>query len=146
MARKTCDFVATEGRDKGKNFRITEMSAAQAEAWAARAILALLGNNAELPDGSDSSFATIAEIGLKALSGLQWPVLEPLLAEMMDCVQVVPDRTKQYLTRPLIEEDVEEVATRLQLRAEVWKLHTDFLGLGDRLQSLVAARQNVSDT
>jgi len=35
-------------------------------------------------------------------------------------------QVKLAVTRPLIETDIEEVATRLLLRRAVWDLHTDF--------------------
>ena len=69
----------------------------------------------------------MAEVGIKALAGLKWEVAEPLLQEMWDCVQIMPDPTKPHVVRKLIEEDIEEIATRVKLRAEVWKLHTGFL-------------------
>ena len=129
MARNTLNYTVTdEGRDKGKTFVLTEMPASRAEAWAMRAILALLANNVELPDGFERlGMAGMAEVGIKALSGLKWDVAEPLLSEMWDCVQIMPDPSKPHVVRPLIEEDIEEVATRLKLRGEVWKLHTGFL-------------------
>jgi flagellar motor component MotA len=69
----------------------------------------------------------MAEMGIKALVGLKWEVAEPLLAEMWSCVQIMPDPTKPHVIRNLIEEDIEEITTRIKLRAEVWKLHTGFL-------------------
>jgi hypothetical protein len=129
MARNTLNYTVTdEGRDKGKTFVLTEMPASRAEAWAMRAILALLANNVELPDGFERlGMAGMAEVGIKALSGLKWDVAEPLLSEMWDCVQIMPDPSKPHVVRPLIEEDVEEITTRVKIRAEVWKLHTGFL-------------------
>jgi hypothetical protein len=129
MARKIANYTVTdEGRDKGKLFLITEMSAARAESWAMRVLLALIGGNVELPDGFEElGMSGLAEVGMRALSGLKWDVAEPLLAEMMDCLQVIPDPKKTHVVRGLIEDDIEEVATRLKLRMEVFKLHTDFL-------------------
>jgi hypothetical protein len=129
MARNTLNYTVTdEGRDKGKTFVLTEMPASRAEAWAMRAILALLANNVELPDGFERlGMAGMAEVGIKALSGLKWDVAEPLLSEMWDCVQIMPDPSKPQIVRNLIEEDIEEISTRVKLRAEVWKLHTGFL-------------------
>ena len=129
MARNTLNYTVTdEGRDKGKTFVLTEMPASKAEAWAMRALLALLANNVELPDGFERlGMAGMAEVGIKALSGLKWDVAEPLLSEMWDCVQIMPDPSKTHLVRNLIEEDIEEITTRVKLRAEVWKLHTGFL-------------------
>jgi hypothetical protein len=127
--RKVAQYTVTdEGRDKGKVFSITEMSASRAEAWATRVLLALMGSNADLPENFDElGMAGLAELGLKSIGGLKWEVAEPLLAEMMECVQIIPNPAKPNVIRPLIEDDIEEVLTRFKLRIEVWKLHVDFL-------------------
>lgn len=129
MARKTTNYTVTdENRDQGKVFVLTELPAARAESWAMRAILALMEGGVELPVGFERmGMAGIAELGIRALSHLRWEVAEPLLAEMWDCVQIMPDPAKPHVVRPLIESDIEEVMTRIKIRAEVWKLHTDFL-------------------
>lgn len=128
MARKTINYtVEAEGRDKGKTFVITEMDAAQAEAWAFRALLAIMANNAELPDGLERmGIAAMVEVGIKALSGLKWETAKPLLDEMMECVEFSPDPLKPHVTRKLFDGDIEELMTRVKLRGEIWKLHTDF--------------------
>jgi hypothetical protein len=129
MPRKTINYsVIDNNRDQGKVFVITEMSSNKAEAWALRALLALMSNNAEIPeDFENMGVAGLAELGFKALSGLKWEVLEPLLAEMLECVQYMPDPKTPQVIRAIWDEDIEEVSTRIKLRAEVWKLHTDFL-------------------
>ena len=129
MARATANYTVTdEGRDNGKVFVITEMPASRAESWAMRALLALMAGGVEVPEGFERmGMAAMAEIGIKALAGLKWEVAEPLLAEMWSCVQIMPDPSKTHLVRNLIEEDIEEITTRVKLRAEVWKLHTGFL-------------------
>lgn len=129
MARKSTNYTVTDdNRDKGKVFVITELPAARAESWAFRAILALMEGGVELPPGFERmGMAGIAELGIRALSHLRWEIAEPLLAEMWDCVQIMPDPAKPHVVRPLIDQDIEEVMTRIKIRAEVWKLHTDFL-------------------
>ena len=129
MARKSTNYTVTDdNRDNGKVFVITELPAARAESWAFRAILALMEGGVELPPGFERmGMAGIAELGIRALSHLRWEVAEPLLAEMWDCVQIMPDPAKPHVVRPLIDQDIEEVMTRIKIRAEVWKLHTDFL-------------------
>lgn len=129
MARKTVNYVVTdENRDQGKAFVLTELPAAKAEAWAFRAILALMEGGVDLPAGFERmGVAGIAELGIRALAHLRWEVAEPLLAEMWECVQIMPDPAKPHVVRQLIESDIEEVMTRIKIRAEVWKLHTDFL-------------------
>ena len=129
MARSTINYtVQDEGRDQGKTFVLTELPASRAEAWAMRAILALMAGGIEVPEGFERmGMSAMAEIGIKALSGLKWEVAEPLLEEMWACVQIMPDSSKPHVVRNLIEQDIEEIATRIKLRAEVWKLHVDFL-------------------
>lgn len=129
MARNAINYTITDNnRDKGKTFVITEMSAARCEAWAMRAILALANSGADIPEGFERmGVAGIAQVGIRALSGLKMEVAKPLLDEMLTCVVFMPDNSRPSFTRPLMEEDVEEVTTLLNLRMEVWKLHTDFL-------------------
>ncbi|END8615764.1 TPA: hypothetical protein ACTL3K_004929, partial [Escherichia coli] len=120
MARKE-KFITIEGqgRDKGKVFHLTEMSASQAEWWAMRAIMAMGRGGVELPDDVRSlGMAALALEGLKALSKIPPDEARPLMDEMMDCVQFVPDPKKRSIRRPLVEEDIEEIITRLNLRAE----------------------------
>jgi len=127
--RKTAKYVVSEeGRDKGKTFVITEMPASKAESWAVKAILALMEGDVQIPAGFERmGMAGIAEIGIRALSGLKWEVAEPLLNEMWKCVQIMPDPSRPMVIRDLIEEDIEEVMTRIKIRLEIWNLHTDFL-------------------
>jgi hypothetical protein len=135
MGRKTATYSVTEkNRDEGKTFLITEMSAAQGESWAMRTLMALMSSNVDIPPNYQKlGMAALATMGFKALSGLKWETAEPLLQEMMDCVKFIPDARKPSLIRPLLEShdpdnaDIEEVSTRVNLRLEVWKLHTDFL-------------------
>jgi len=129
MARKTANVtIEDDGRDRGKVFVLTELPASRAEAWAYRALLALIAGGVEVPDGFEKmGMAGMAEIGIRALSSLKWDVAEPLLAEMWECVRIMPDASKPQLIRNLIEEDIEEISTRIKLRAEVWALHADFL-------------------
>ncbi len=129
MARKVSNFTVTaEGRDKGKLFLLTEMTASKGEEWAMRALLAIAASNVNLPEGFTSlGAAALAELGIRALTGLKWEVAAPLLAEMFECVQIIPDPKKTHIVRPLIEEDIEEIQTRFTLRMEVWKLNLGFL-------------------
>lgn len=128
MARKTIKYVATDGRDKGRTFLITEMPASQAEFWAYRTLLAVVSEAIEIPEEfSNAGMEGLAKLGIQVLSKLKWKDAEPLLKEMFDCVQVIPDPNKPSLIRPLIEEDIEEISTRVNIRSEIWNLHTSFL-------------------
>jgi hypothetical protein len=153
MARKTAQYKVTdEGRDKGKTFLITEMSAKQTEDWAARAILGLIGSGVQLPDNyHELGMAGFAELGIKSLPTIRYDLLKPLLDEMFETIQFVGDPTKAYATtRPLLDDDIEEVTTRLNLRLQWGKLHMDFSSaavqsLGDQVKS-AAGKLRVTKT
>lgn len=129
MARKTKVYIAEAGRDAGKQYLITEMPSAQAESWALRAFLALANSGIELPEEiTDMGMEGIASLGIQAIAKLRWEDAKPLLDEMMGCVKVMPDPSKPAIVRPIIEEseDIEELATYLMIRKEVFTLHVDF--------------------
>ena len=142
MARKTLDLkITAAGRDKGKRFVITEMSARGAERWAFRAFLALARAGVDVPeDVEEAGFAGIATFGLKAFAGVAYEDAEPLLDEMLECVQVYPDPKNEKVFRPLIEDDTEEVETLLRLRKEVFALHVDFSKVASLLKSREATK------
>jgi hypothetical protein len=128
MARQTKTVnITAKGRDKGKAFLLTEMPAAKAEKWAARAFLALAKAGVDIPENiASAGLAGIASVGLKALGGMDFPDAELLLDEMWTCIQIIPDPSRPEVVRALIEDDIEEVTTRLLLRKEVFTLHTSF--------------------
>lgn len=144
MARRQAIIRGTSGRDKGKAYLITEMSASQAERWAMRAIMAMASSGAELPDGMEGAglagiaslvagadpetpaLAILARGALVLFSRVPFEVAEHLMAEMFSCVQMIPDAARTDVVRYMVEDDIEEVATRLKLRAELLKLHLGF--------------------
>lgn len=130
MARKVKDVViSANGRDKNKMFRITEMPALKAERWALRALQALAASGVELPEGfSSMPLAQMANIGIRALANVPFDIAEPLLEEMMQCVEFVPNHKKPDFTLKLdIQEDtIEEISTSLLLRKETLMLHVGF--------------------
>lgn len=124
MGRKsTVVTIDAEGRDKGKSYLLTEMPATQAEKWALKLLLAAGRSGAEIPtDIADAGMAAIPLLTLKAVSGLAWYDAEPLLDEMFTCIQ----RVEEKITRALVEDDIEEVLTRIRLREEVLSVHLNF--------------------
>lgn len=142
MARRTKTVVIrADNRDKGKHFLITEMPAVRAERWATRAFLALAKSGQGL-DGYEpgGGMAQIAVLGFRALSGITIDEADVLMGEMMQCVQFVPTPSQPNFARPLIldegVEDVEEPATLVYLKAEVFDLHTGF-STAARFQNLI---------
>ena len=129
MARKTKRVTITaEGRDKGKTFLITELPADQAERWAIRALLALIQSGAVISeDALHAGMASLASIGISALGGLTWEAAQPLLDEMFACVQY--EHKAGLGAQDIMEgvsSQIEEVATRLSLRLDVFELHLGF--------------------
>jgi len=137
MSRKSKIVTITdEGRDKGRNYLITELPASQAEKWAARAFLALTRSGVEIPpEVASAGMSCLAMAGLRALTGLSFHEAEPLMDEMMRCVRIIPDMRIPDMFRELQEEDIEEISTRIRLRQEVIALHTDFFTQGGKLSS-----------
>jgi len=124
MARKELTFTAETGRDKGKQFFITEMPASKAESWAIKAILAVGNAGVDIPDDLAShGMSGLLAVGYMNLLKIPYEMAEPLLNEMMSCVQFIPSPS---IKRYLIEDDIEEVSTRLAIRKAIWNLHVDF--------------------
>ena len=128
MARKELTVTITDaGRDLGKAFLLREMSASRAESWAMRALLALAKSGIEIPDDiAAAGLAGVASLGIKAFGGMNYLDAEELMLEMMQCVSAIPDPFRPQVIRGLIEDDIEEVKTRLKLRMELFTLHTGF--------------------
>ena len=128
MARKTMDFlVSTPGRDEGKTFHIVEMSAARAERWAMRALQAAAraGINVDAA-AMAGGMQGVAAAGIQALMSAPFHEVEGLMDEMMECVTIKPDPKHPNITRALVEDDIEEVATRILIRKEILQLHVGF--------------------
>lgn len=150
MPRRTKEITITaEGRDKGKVFLLTEMPAAKAEKWAMRALLAAAQNGAEVQTAI-SGMAGVAMAGIQAvLGGVAFSAIEPLLDEMMECVRPLPGAGSHnpelagLTVRRLIDDDTEEIATRIQLRSEVFALHVGF-SFADALSTLTGQSGSTS--
>jgi hypothetical protein len=143
MRKKLYYTVKDEGRDQGKTYLLTEMPASQAEMWAARAFLAMANNGIELPaELPDAGMAGLAHIGLSLLGKLPFAEAAPLMAEMFACVQFVPDGNRPDFSRPLVENDIEEIKTRLKIRVVLLKLHSDFFSAVAPSTSASAAPQS----
>ena len=144
MARKTIDVVITRaGRDESKRFAITELPASRAEKWAFRAFLSLNAAGVDIPENiANAGIAGIALIGLRALTQMRWEHAEPLLDELFSCVKIRPSSDHPEIVRDLVESDIEEISTRLQLRDEVFNLHTGFspAGIVSSLISVMSAK------
>jgi hypothetical protein len=125
MARKVEHVtIESEGRDKGKEFILTEMPALAAERWATQALSLLANAGLQLPEGaSDAGMAGLAAVtirGLPALKALQDPSIESWL----DCVQYQhsPNMMPQKIFQGMACQ-IEEIATVNFLRMKVLEVH-----------------------
>lgn len=146
MARKEKTVVIESGRDAGKMFLIKELPASQVERWATRALFVMMNCGVEVPDNLLSAgLAGIAAIGIKSLTKVPYELAEPLFDEMMTCIAIVPDPHQPSVKRgyggvgPMIEDDIEDVSTRLILRKAVFELHLDFFLTAARSEQEAAA-------
>jgi hypothetical protein len=126
-------------RDNGKTFILTEMPADQAERWALRVLLAAGNGHKDIvPDGAlqaaleggnnDAAMAKLAAVGFRALFSIPWADAEPLLDEMMACVQYQPEApgVMPQAIMTGVASQIEDAATRVKLRLKVFELHTGF--------------------
>lgn len=127
--------IVADNRDNGKVFLITEKPASASEKWAIRASAAVAKAGFDMP--ADASWPALVALGFQAFLSAPWADVEPLLDELFDCVERVPDPTKPQVTRPLVESDIEEISTRVKLRDEVFNLHSGF-SIADALSLLKA--------
>ncbi len=124
--------IEAEGRDKGKQFIITEMAAEPLEDWALRALLGIM-KHADFDPSVGQELLTngaagLASLGMAALMRMDHTDLRPLLEEMMACVELIPDPTKPDIKVSIsaFPEQIEEVATRVKLRSEWFVLNLGF--------------------
>lgn len=119
MAIKATTVTITEGRDRGKKFKITEWPCIRSEHWILRAVFGLGKAGVEIPPeilqlGAAATVYAIASQASRIPSRLGIRLAD----ELMECVQRVEDK----LDRSLVDEDIEDVTTRLRLKGEVLKL------------------------
>lgn|GEM_PF-1288843 len=122
-------------RDAGKLFLITEWSAAKAEHWAVRALLAYNRGGGQIPiEMLGGGMEAIFLLGVNTFLRGQMQAGEviPILDELLDCVQIIRDPKARGADGAVVatdissEDDIEEPTTRLWLRSEVVRLHTNF--------------------
>ena len=143
MARIVSTYTETaEGRDKGKKYVITEMSAADGFDWASRLLFAMLNAGVEVSDDVlQSGMAGIAMMGLKAVTKIPHHMAKPLMDELMRCVKVQPEKGDP---RDFFDGDIEEVLTIFRIQKAAFDLHTEPFMRG--VQSITASTQAATPT
>lgn len=155
MARKEkhfkiekADDSTRENRDLGKIFFIKEMDAFSAARWADRAFLALAHAGIEVPkEIVQLGIIGVFLISMRAFTNARYDELEPLLEELIGCVQFCPNPGDLAVRRKIIRGDagdIDEVSTIYALRQEVLQLHSGFT-YADVLSFITAAASQSKD-
>lgn len=131
MARKEIPFIVTEeGRDKGKEFLITEMSAWDADALAQDIFRAMGDSNySSIPaDVIAMGCAGLATVGLSVISASSPEVARQLRDRLMSTVDIVITNDGKRQQRKVNGSlDFEEVSTIRSLLDKVFQVNFDFL-------------------
>ena len=135
MSRKEIPFTVTdEGRDKGKEFIITEMSAWDADELAQDIFRAMGDSNyTGIPaDVIAMGCAGLATVGLSVLSASSPDVSRTLRERLMSTVQIViTHEGKTQMRKVNGSIDFEEVHTIRQVMDQVFKVNFDFLTIAE---------------
>lgn len=127
---KVPELPGPSQRDLGKMYLIEEWSAARAENWGLRMAAALTRSDLGLPMSlAGIGMEGIAIIGINRIlhGSINPDVVIPLFDELLECVKIIRDpKRPDFAQAIIVDDDIEEVATRLWLRSEVLKLHTNF--------------------
>lgn len=131
MARKEIPFVVEEeGRDKGKEFLITEMSAWDADTLAQDIFRAMGDSNfSEIPeDVIAMGCAGLATVGLSVISASSPDIARQLRDRLMSTVDIIiTNDGKQQQRKVNGSLDFEEVSTIRTLLDKVFQVNFDFL-------------------
>ena len=131
MARKEIPFIVEEeGRDKGKEFLITEMSAWDADTLAQDIFRAMGDSNySQIPaDVIAMGCAGLATVGLSVISASSPDVARQLRDRLMSTVDIVITHEGARQQRKVKGElDFEEVSTIRTLLDKVFQVNFDFL-------------------
>lgn len=128
-------------------YLITEWPAARAEKWGLEMFIALKGSGTEISESvARLGMVGVAIAGINAFmrASIDPKVLVPLLDDMMECVRIIRDPKHPDVASPLgVDDDIEEVQTRLWLRSEIIRLHTGF-SPADALFALISVSMTSS--
>ncbi|HBM8406675.1 hypothetical protein ACTJN2_12925 [Citrobacter freundii] len=131
MARKEIPFIVEEeGRDKGKEFLITEMSAWDADTLAQDIFRAMGDSNySSIPaDVIAMGCAGLATVGLSVISASSPEVARQLRDRLMSTVDIIITNDGKRQQRKVNGSlDFEEVSTIRSLLDKVFQVNFDFL-------------------
>lgn len=124
MARLVSTYTeSAAGRDHGKKFVVTEMDPRSGHRWASRLLFAILNSGGDVsPEILSAGLAGVARMGIAAALKIPHDVAEPLMDELLECVEVLADNGIQ---RQVMPGDIEEILTIFRLQISAWNLHIE---------------------
>ena len=128
MRRELWVRIDDEGRDKGKLFKITEMSAYDAEQWSWQVLFAMERAGIDVGErGLGGGLASVAALGVNNMLRTAPADMMPLLDRFLRCIELAPDpKHKDALREVDWIEDLEEADTIKRLRFDALRLHINF--------------------
>lgn len=127
MLKSVVVTIVAENRDKGKVFVVNEMPANPFEQWALKALTAMGRAGLEISEDTWSMGAmSLGIMGFKSLIKMNYEDAQELMDLMFSYVRIQPDPNNPNIQRPLVDSDIEEITTRLKLRAAWWEQQTGF--------------------
>jgi len=129
--RKEIEITIEEGRDAGKTFKVTEMSAVQMDRWAMKALCLFGKGGTSVIDVLKMSITDLLDSFFK----LDYEKAEPLLNELLACASFKKDGVYVNMSGSLVDSVVEDSSTLSRLRYEALKLCFGFFVQGGESES-----------
>lgn len=142
MARRTKEIRITD-RTTVLEFRIVEMPATRLEAWLQRASVIIAGAGTsvsleEIAKGGTTDGATVLDMLIQLIGGLDYDKAKGLLDEMLECCYRKDGKHEERCTIESLDMYVEDVATIFRLRKEALELNLSFLFKGAKVGDFLA--------
>lgn len=141
-----------DGEDKGKRFRITRMSAVDADRWGRHCLQAAAAGGGDIPSiTKGGGLAAVAAAGIGIFAAMEPGRMDELLERLVQQIEMVPDASNPSVSLPwkLAQTQIIEIRTIGWLQAEAFKLHLDFFkGVGNlfSLLTLMLGTENLAPT
>lgn len=138
MSLRFKDIELKLGRDSGKKVRVTEMPLMKGDRWARRVLIMIAGGQIKASDINIEALSNINTFGVMVeIARLGWSLLQQLSAhedralelidELLECASLI---TSSGETRPILTDDLQEIASLFVIRKEAFMLHIDPLKQG----------------
>lgn len=131
MRHKKTVVIEDEGRDRGKEFLITELSSYEAEQWVWQLIPVLAAAGVEIDEDTlKGGFSRIMAVGAANILRMPYGFVKSLLDQMLPCIKYChyDDGGKAIPPTAILLNascQIEELSTWFTLRKAVLDLHID---------------------